>query len=149
MEDNNTQKIVKPLETPNQKPRFSSSNLIMASVSLLVISAGILTGYLLSRNGSNQVTLTTTAVVTDKEAGVVDEKTFPDTTEGILESGGINGEGTHHIVRGIGPSQYAYLTSTVIDLDKFVGKKVQVWGQTISGKKAGWLMDVGKVKVIE
>lgn len=53
------------------------------------------------------------------------------------------------MVRGIGPSQYAYLTSTVIDLSAFTGKKVQVWGQTIAGKKAGWLMDVGKVKVIE
>ena len=40
-----------------------------------------------------------------------------------------------------------------IDLIKAgkIGKlrKVQVWGNSLSGKKAGWLMDVGKVKVVE
>jgi hypothetical protein len=41
------------------------------------------------------------------------------------------------------------LTSTVIDLASFEGKKVKVWGQSLSGRKAGWLMDVGKVKVVE
>ena len=64
-----------------------------------------------------------------------------DKSEGVLEEGGIGGEGTHHIVRGNGPSQYAYLTSSVVDLDPFVGKKVQVWGETMSGKKAGWLIN--------
>jgi len=34
-------------------------------------------------------------------------------------------------------------------LQSFVGKKVMVWGQTIAAQQAGWLMDVGKIKVTE
>jgi hypothetical protein len=30
-----------------------------------------------------------------------------------------------------------------------VGKKVQVWGETFKGQKAGWLMDVGRIKALE
>ncbi len=66
-----------------------------------------------------------------------------------MEEGGIDGEGTYHLVRDGGPTKNVYMSSTVIDLGQFKGKKVQVWGQTISGKKAGWLMDVGKIKVLE
>lgn len=84
-----------------------------------------------------------------KEAGIADEATFKDSAEGTLEEGGMTGEGTHHLTRDGGPSQNVYLTSTVVNLDDFVGKKVKVFGQTISAKKAGWLMDVGLVKVSE
>ncbi len=68
---------------------------------------------------------------------------------GTLEKGGIDGEGTHKLIREGGESQTAYLTSSIIDLDPLVGKKVQVWGETFKGQKAGWLMDVGRVKVLE
>ena len=27
--------------------------------------------------------------------------------------------------------------------------EVQIWGETFKGQKAGWLMDVGRIKVIE
>lgn len=84
-----------------------------------------------------------------KEAGLNDEKAFRDSAEGMLEEGGVNGEGTHHLTRDGGPSQNVYLTSTVIDLAAFKGKKVKVWGETVAAKKAGWLMDVGKIKVLE
>jgi hypothetical protein len=30
-----------------------------------------------------------------------------------------------------------------------VGKKVRVYGQTFAGQKAGWLMDVGYIEVLE
>ena len=69
--------------------------------------------------------------------------------EGTLVEGGIEGEGTHHLERPGGPSQNVYLTSTAIDLQSLVGKKVHVWGETLSGIKAGWLMDVVKVKVLD
>jgi hypothetical protein len=49
----------------------------------------------------------------------------------------------------LGEDKYVYLTSTVIDLQSFVGKKVKVWGETLSGLHAGWLMDVGKIKVVK
>ena len=81
--------------------------------------------------------------------GSTDEKTFKDTATGILRSGGLNGDGTHKLIREGGPSQTVYLTSSVVDLDQFVGKKVQVWGETNKGQKAAWLMDVGRIKIIE
>ena len=117
-----------------------------------MVIAGVGTGWLLSGNknllGSRSVTVPG-AETGPKEAGLADEATFKDTAEGVLEEGGVDGEGTHHLVRPGGASQNVYLTSTVIDLQSFVSKKVQVWGQTISAREAGWLMDVGKIKVVE
>lgn len=81
--------------------------------------------------------------------GVADEKSFRDATEGTLETGGIEGEGSHHLTRPGGDSQTVYLTSTIVDLDLFVGRKVKVWGETFSAQKAGWLMDVGRVQVLQ
>lgn len=80
--------------------------------------------------------------------GVPDEKTFKDSAEGYLEAGGLDGEGSHRLVRAGGASQTVYLTSSVTDLEKFVGMNVKVWGETFKGQKAGWLMDVGRVQVV-
>lgn len=139
---------VKELPKKNTK-----TTVIVLTISLFVILAGVGAGWLLSGKGEGsskkESELIPGVKTTAKEAGLADEKTFKDSAEGVLEEGGINGEGTHHLVRPGGSSQNAYLTSTVIDLNSFVGKKVQVWGQTISARKAGWLMDVGKIKVIE
>lgn len=81
--------------------------------------------------------------------GVQDESTFKDSAQGYLELGGIDGEGSHKLLRPGGVSQTVYLTSTVTNLDKLVGMEVKVWGETYKGQKAGWLMDVGKVEVID
>ena len=134
-------------------PKFDikGSAILIAGV-VLVILAGIGTGWLLSGRAKIAGSSSQTgpgAETGPKEAGLADEKTFRDTAEGTLEEGGIAGEGTHHLVRDGGPSQNVYLTSTVIDLESFVGKKVQVWGETISARKAGWLMDIGKIKVVQ
>ncbi|MEK7188342.1 MAG: hypothetical protein AAB685_00635 [Patescibacteria group bacterium] len=122
-------------------------------LALVLIGGGILAGWYISGNSSKNGIKDSSSVSkvksSDTEAGIVDEKTFSDTAEGTLEEGGIEGEGTYHLVREGGPARYVYLTSTVIDLASFKGKKVKVWGQTLSGRKAGWLMDVGKIKVIE
>ena len=58
-------------------------------------------------------------------------------------------EGTHHLVREGGETHYVFLTSSVINLDPLVGKKVQVWGETIAARNAPWLMDVGRVKTLD
>lgn len=81
--------------------------------------------------------------------GVEDTKAFTDSAEGELAKGGIDGEGSHHLVRPGGDSQNVYLTSSIIDLDQFVGRKVKVWGQTFQAQKAGWLMDVGRLEVTQ
>lgn len=80
--------------------------------------------------------------------GIKDKKTFPDKTEGLLKEGGIEGEGNFHLERPGGESQNVYLTSTTVDLELFIGKKINVWGQTFKGQKAGWLMDVGYVELL-
>ncbi len=76
-------------------------------------------------------------------------KTFADSATGIIKSGGINGEGTHTLEREGGKTQNAALTSSVIDLDLFIDKKVEVKGETNSSNKAGWLLDVGSIKILE
>ena len=154
------QSVLNPSQ--NQDPqvvrRFTKSatgvgknNLLIGFISLFVVLAGIGAGYLLSGVGKSSTTGSgTTEIKTNqKEAGITDTSKFQTTTDGVLTEGGIGGEGTYHLVRGSGPSQYAYLTSSVIDMSPFIGKKVQIWGDTISGKKAGWLIDVGKIKVVD
>lgn len=139
--------IVRKIETESPMKK----NIVLGLITVLVVGGGIGFGYILSgSNSGNVITNTSGNVVSTKnEAGIADESKFSTTTDGVLEEGGISDEGTHHLVRGSGPSQYAYLTSSVVDLDAFVGKKVQIWGETMSGKKAGWLIDVGKIKVVE
>lgn len=132
----------------------SKVKLVGLVVALLVIGAGIGTGWFLSGASKNGVSGVPKDVAPGaesgaSEAGLTDEAIFRDTAEGLLEKGGIEGEGTHHLIREGGPSKYVYLTSTVIDLESFVGKNIQVWGETISARSAGWLMDVGKAKVID
>lgn len=79
--------------------------------------------------------------------GVQDENTFKDSAQGYLEAGGIDGEGSHKLIRPGGVSQTVYLTSSITDLDKFIGMDVKIWGETFKGQKAGWLMDVGRIEI--
>lgn len=106
------------------------------------------TGMTSLTSATQNLTSDTTVKVGDT-FGSADEKTFRDQAEGILKAGGIDGEGSHHLERGDNKSQWVYVTSSVVDLDLLVGDRVIVWGETNQGKKAGWLMDVGKLKVTE
>lgn len=116
----------------------------------IIVLGGVMTGYLLSQNkGLNLTGSSAGSANKGNEVGSSDTQTFKDTATGVLEAGGLNGDGTHKLIREGGPSQTAYLTSSVIDLDQFVGKKVQVWGETFKGQKASWLMDVGRIKTID
>lgn len=81
--------------------------------------------------------------------GSANAEDFKDSAEGYLEIGGIDGEGSHRLLREGGASQTVYLTSSVTDLDKFNNMKVKVWGETFKAQKAGWLMDVGRVQVVD
>lgn len=146
-----TPKVQKPLLKKFPKGENKSTLLLIVG-SLLVVLAGVASGWILSgRSQKSSVPESSAPQVekTAKEEGIADEATFRDSAEGILEEGGIDGEGTYHLVREGGPSKYAYLTSTVIDLEQYVGKQVMVWGETISAKQAGWLMDIGRIKIIE
>ncbi len=131
-------------------PTDKNNSKILYGVGAVVVLLGLGTGYLLSGSKAYSVnTKITPAVKGATEAGSADASTFKDTATGVLKSGGIKGEGTHHLERPGGSTQTVYLTSSVIDMSAFIDKKVQVWGQTVAGKRAGWLMDVGKIKVVE
>jgi hypothetical protein len=146
------EEMVHPLEPKNKRkfPKF----LLPLVVTLLIIGAGTLTGYFLAGRGGVGRLVSPTQLIPGtqmkgKEFGSADTSVFKDTAVGVLEKGGIDGEGTHKLIREGGESQTAYLTSSLIDLDQLVGKKVQVWGETFKGQKAGWLMDVGRAKILE
>jgi hypothetical protein len=145
------EEMVHPLEPKNERkfPKF----LLPLVIILLIIGAGTLTGYFLAGRGGGRLVSPTQLVpgtqMKGKEFGSADTGVFKDTAVGVLEKGGIDGEGTHKLIREGGESQTAYLTSSLIDLDQLVGRKVQVWGETFKGQKAGWLMDVGRAKILE
>jgi hypothetical protein len=118
---------------------------------LVMILLGVGTGYAIAhKNGTSTQKAAgapTYSVSTGKTFGVSDTTDFPDTAQGTLQKGGIEGEGAYHLVRSGGDSQNVYMTSSEVDLSQFVGKTIKVWGKTQAAQHAGWLMDVGKVQV--
>ena|SRR3989338_2933777 len=115
-----------------------------------MIIAGLFFGFITAKIQSSKGTTTQKNGVSIKKAeGISDKKTFKDQAEGILKEGGIDGEGNFHLVRPGGESQNVYLTSSTVDLSTYIGKKVRVWGETFKAEKAGWLMDVGLVELLQ
>ena len=134
-----------------EKPPIASPVVIWILVFVFIL--GSATGYMVAklRPVSQKTSGNTGTVVKDasgNKAGIIDKKTFSDTATGILRDGGMEGEGSHHLERGA-EDQTAYLTSSTVDLTPYVGKKVQVWGQTNTGQKTGWLMDVGYIEIVK
>lgn len=142
--------LVQPLE-PNESPKFNVRKLILGA--LLIVILGTFSGYLLAQISTSSIAGTTVSskdmIQTVNEVGSKDTKVYRDSATGKLESGGISGEGTHHLVLDSNPKNSAYLVSSVIDLNEFVGKHVEVRGETLKAIKAPWLMDVGYVKILE
>lgn len=135
----------------NKSPGLGFKEVLLpVIIILLIIAAGGLTGRFLANRGGF-LTGGAEVIQGSKEVGIKDEKTFRDTASGKLEANGTAevSEGSHKLLRPGGPSQTAYLTSSVIDLDQFVGKCIQVWGETFAAQKAGWLMDVGRAKILD
>lgn len=142
------------VSTPVAKKKF---NPVIIGFFALVLVLGTLSGagvkYLTSPKSPGEnlrnVDIDETSLQVGDTFGVDDTDLFPDQVSGYLDAGGINGEGTHSLLRPGGVSQNVYLTSSIVDLDEFVGHQVTIWGETFSGQKAGWLMDVGRVQVDE
>lgn len=131
-----------------------SSKQILVGIILIVV-LGIGSGYGLHKAvGKSDAGTSTEGIPSSQSSGKVvvgskDASALKDSAEGTLQEGGIDGEGTHKLIRPGGDSQTVYLNSSSLDLSPFVGKKVKVYGETFAGKKAGWLMDVGKVEVLQ
>lgn len=143
-------------ETQPQVKRFPQSHLphiVALIVAGIIILAGIYTGFWLAlpRGGKSQLSAKSTAPG-QPPLPQEDTQTFRDKATGVVEKNDAKdqyAQGTHKLVREGGPSQTAYLVSSVVDLDQYIGKKVEVWGETFSSTKVGWLMDVGKVNILE
>lgn len=119
----------------------------------IVVVLGMGIGFFFAQNKSSATTMISNSATGSVEKGKIygssDTQAFKDTTEGVLQKGGIEDEGQYHLVRAGGNSQNVYLTSSSVDLSQFINKKVRVHGATQSAKHAGWLMDVGQVEVLE
>jgi hypothetical protein len=135
-------KILRSLD--QNKPTPMAFGIVLVVAALVGIGAGFGAARLPKSPTSGGVLKTLSAKKVD---GEVDKKKYPDTATGTLKEGGLDGEGSFHLVRPGGDSQNVYLTSSVVDLSKYLGKKIKVGGQTFAGQKAGWLMDVGYVEV--
>jgi hypothetical protein len=155
MEDQKSPKkeLLHNLSSSKRNGNSMAKPLILTIVIVLILGVG--TGYIASNVGSTKkgpISINSSSssgsIGKGFTAGVTDTKAFPDSAEGKLEAGGIDGEGAYHLVRPGGDSQNVYLTSSAVDLSQFIGKKIKVWGQTQSADKAGWLMDVGKIEVL-
>ena len=151
-ENTKDQSLVHNFNTSNSKSSFSSKIVL---IFVVIVLLGLGSGYLLSTKSSIGGKITTvggnansSSVSKGTIVGSNDTTTFKDTAEGVLKQGGIDGEGAFHLERPGGISQNVYLTSSSVDLSKFIDKKLNVWGQTQKAQHAGWLMDVGRIEVL-
>lgn len=142
---------------PSKVMKKRSSTSLLTTV-IITVLLGVGTGYLLNRlipgaglPGGSAAPVSQVATGTVKNGdvfGSTDVEAFKDSASGYLELGGLDGEGSHRLLRAGGESQTVYLTSSITDLSKFEGMEIKIWGETFRGQKAGWLMDVGRIEVI-
>lgn len=143
-----------PSEEQITKPLFSSADPIRLLSGIVVISVvlGAITGYVLSNKGLGRQATPGLLGGAPKTAQQ-DARTFRDFAEGVIKPKPEPSdpaeyvEGTHFLERA-GAVPVA-LTSSVVDLSKYEGKKVKVFGETQKAVKEGWLMDIGKVEEIK
>lgn len=151
--ENQSQPLIHEFNKESLKSAFTPK---IIALLIGVVIVGVFSGYLLGGVGGSSLTggaksggvFNSSSVSKGTVVGSDDTKTFKDTAEGVLKEGGIDGEGAFHLERAGGESQNVYLTSSIVDLSKFINKKIKVWGQTQKAQTAGWLMDVGRVEVL-
>lgn len=138
-----TDKITKPLSN------LENPTKLILSVAGAAIILGALTGYILSTKGGTSVS---PLIVGQAKTAQQDSRTFKDFAEGTIKAkaaadSGEYSEGTHLLERE--NAVPVALTSSVVDLSQYEGKKVKVYGETQKALKEGWLMDVGKVEEVK
>ncbi|MBP7875611.1 hypothetical protein KA012_01275 [Candidatus Woesebacteria bacterium] len=141
-----------------QKPMKKSAQKNALLVVALTVLFGVATGYLLNMQfpsgslpgeSATPVAQVATGTVSVGDIfGAADPAAFKDSVSGYLDVGGVGGEGSHSLHRPGGASQTVTLTSSITDLSKFEGMEVKIWGETFRGQKAGWLMDVGRIEIL-
>lgn len=140
-----SEKITKNLLNPADPKRLI--------ITIIVVTGlfGIFSGYNMSRNSNTSGGILTPLTAGSAKTASQDNRTFRDFAEGTLKvkpapkNPNQYTEGTHVLERkGAVP---VALTSSVVDLSQYEGKKVKVYGETQKALSEGWLMDVGKVEV--
>lgn len=144
-----------PVMQSFKETKKGPSTLTVLIVMLVMAALGVGTGYgvaaFSAKPGQKSIVpnaVNPNAPQKGQTFGSDDTSAFKDAAEGVLKEGGIEGEGQYHLERPGGESQNVYLTSSNVDLSKFIDKKIKVWGATQTAQHAGWLMDVGKVEVL-
>lgn len=132
-----------------KSPIFSMKVIVILIVAALL---GVGTGYVFAGGTNKPISgdsLTEKSQVQKgQKYGAGNTAAFKDSAEGVLKKGGLDGEGEYHLERPGGISQNVYVTSSTVDLSLFVNRKIKVRGETFQAQKAGWLMDVGQVEVL-
>lgn len=137
-------------KAPGQKANLFKNLLPIFIIGVILVS-GVFTGIVLSSRSKNaKLASAISEEELPEEQKQAFNQTFRDSAEGVVEKNDIDkyAQGTHKLIRPGGESQTAFLTSSVLDLDAYVGKKVKVQGETYGSSQVGWLMDVGKVEEI-
>lgn len=139
-----SKKITKPILTAENPMR------LILGVAIIAIVLGTFTGYIVSTKSS---TPKLSVLLQKPKTAQQDSRTFRDFAQGVIKAKpqpsnpGEYVEGTHYLQReGAVP---VAMTSSVVDLSKYEGKKVKVFGETQKALKEGWLMDIGKVEEIK
>lgn len=138
-----------------EKDSLMKAPKLMIVLTIVAVLAGVGTGFgtfrITNKTNTEELTViptTESTIQVGEEFGSQDEA-FDSHAVGYIEEGGLDGEGSHKLLRPGGDSQTVYLTSSVTDLNVFVGMEVEIWGETFKSQKAVWFMDVGRVKVVE
>ena len=145
----NGKKLIHDLDSQDRQKSYTSLQLF--SFLAVAVCAGLIVGFIFSfaKKAVTKDTKESKSTKVEKTAGIADKRIFKDKAQGVLKEGGTDGEGNFHLERPGGESQNVYLTSSTVDLSQYIGKKVRVWGETFTAEKAGWLMDVGLVEVLQ
>lgn len=135
---------------PDTSTRLRTYTIVL----VLALFAGAGTGYFVVWAKAQKTTppMGVTSSSISPNQAQQDTKTFKDFAEGVIQKkppskNGDYSEGTYLLIR---PSAVPVaLTSSVVDLSSYEGKKVKVYGESNKAVQAGWLMDVGRVDVLQ
>ena len=149
----NVPSATQPIEPISSGNKFAK--IIPVLIIIVIVVLGIGSGLVLS--SFSQSSSSSVTVLSDDEDISLEIKenlaqTFSDEAQGTLETNADldrYGQGTHKLIRPGGEDQTAYLTSSILELDEYVGQEIKVYGETFGSSQVGWLMDVGKVEVIK
>lgn len=145
--------MIKPaLDFINQKLQSANFTKLLIVIVAVALLAGVGTGFAMSKGeGQNAGSPPESDNKIVAKSAQQDRRTFRDFAEGTVAKkpdptgAGDYSEGTHLLVRE--GSVPVALTSSVVDMSEYEGKKVKVYGETQKAIKEGWLMDVGRVEV--